>query len=99
MITIRATAGETEYLTATVAEKNGADLTGATFTVGLSASRETPPESWGAPDDVTIDGSTATVKLLVDSDTTAGTYWMWVKVDDSPEVILLACTNQKVSVV
>jgi hypothetical protein len=86
----RHTNGAKEYAANKVTEANGVDLETATFTVGLGL-YATPPATWQAPNAQEVSGSTATVKLLVDdvAQVSAKAQYLWVKVTDNPEVILL----------
>jgi hypothetical protein len=89
MTTIWVSKGAAEYIGGTVTETTGADITEASFEIGLS-STATPPDTFSTPDDVdNPTPSTATVKLLVDDSTEPGTYTCWVRVTDNPEVLPL----------
>ena len=99
MRTIDVTNGGKEYVTATVTETGGLDLTAATFTVALTTGTDTP-ETWQTPDDSTVTGATAVVSLLVDDVAQIGVRQaLWVKVVDGPEVLIRRCTNDLVTVV
>ncbi|WP_426243656.1 hypothetical protein [Nocardioides sp. LHG3406-4] len=100
MRTIDVTAGAKEFVTAALAEKNDASLAGATFEVSLgSSTTKAPDDGWQAPDEQEVTGSTASVSLLIDNADQIGRWYLWVKLTDSPEVILLACRNDSISVV
>lgn len=80
-------AGADEYVTATVRDTTGNDLSSSTFTLGFGVGDD-PPDDWSTPDDSTIVGADATVSLMTGT-TDAGTYYLWVKVVDGPETIVL----------
>jgi hypothetical protein len=85
--TILATAGEKQYVGGTVTELTGKDISAATFEIALGTIAA-PPAVWSVPD-VTIAGATTAqrvVKLLVTNTTPPGTYWVWVRIIDNPEV-------------
>ena len=90
MTTIHVTKGAKEYVGGTITEKTGANIQAATYSIGLSASSQTPPVSFSTPA-VSEQGATVAdrvVKLLVDNATAPGTWYCWVKVSDIPEVAL-----------
>lgn len=86
--TIRSSAGGKRYLTATITETTGKDITGDTYVVSLGS--YTAPGTWTAATPTTVTTSQVKVAVLVGSggtlDPTAGDYWLWVKVADNPEV-------------
>ena len=91
--------GGVEYAVATVTDRTGLDITTATITMGLSSSTLIPPAEWVTPDvDETIDSSTRRVKMLIDSAEVTGSWRLWVRVGDTPEVILAACVNDIIQV-
>lgn len=80
--------GAKQYVGGTVHARFGDDISGATFEVGLSTSRSTPPTGWTTPS-INTQGETVSdrlVKLLVDETTPPGKYTLWVRVTDFPEV-------------
>ena len=89
---IYASAGGIEYASALVTETTGLDITNDTFVVGLSTDQNTPPPSWQVPDVQQNVGTNVRVKMLIQGQA-PGTYWLWVKVTDNPEIIPLVCTN------
>jgi len=95
MRTIDATNGEAEYVTATVTERNGLDITAVTWTVKLVGDADTPDTDWQAADKVDNPSlSTAEVSLFVDAATPKGTYQaLDIRATDSPEVIPLTAAT------
>lgn len=89
---INVTQGAKEYVGAKVTDTAGADLSGATFEVALG-DYQTPPTTWQTPDGLSVDDAVATVRLLVDNVDQIGKGYLWVKVTDNPEVILLRTTS------
>jgi hypothetical protein len=85
---INVTAGEKEYVTAVL---TGDDLTGATFSVGLSTSTVTPPGSWTAADLVNSTPTETRVSMLVQGApmANAARQFLWVRVTDIPEILYL----------
>jgi hypothetical protein len=84
---IYVTSGAARYVGGTVTEVTGKDISADTFTMGLSHI-STPPTVWVAPS-VSTAGATLnirTLKLLVTNTTLPGTYWVWAKIVDSPEI-------------
>jgi hypothetical protein len=87
-----------EYVTGTFTETEGKDISGCDVQVGLSSTK-LPPTTWQAPDDLQRPTpSTARVSLLIDSDIPAGIYTLWIKVTDSPEVLVRPAKNALVKV-
>jgi hypothetical protein len=88
MSTIYVSKGMKRYVGGTITETTGKDITGATFQVALGSDNVTPPTAWVTPSVNTQGGTTAdrVLKLLVDSSTTVGTYFVWAKVADNPEI-------------
>lgn len=88
---IRVSQGAIEDLwPVSVQELLGKDISLDTVTVGLG-SAEVVPAAWQAPIITWVSDSSFTASLRIDS-TYPGTldaYYFWVKVEDSPEVILL----------
>lgn len=85
---IYATQGAREYVGGTITETTGKDISGATFTVGLTTSYGTPPTEWVAPDVSTVGATTASrvLKMLITDTTAPGDYYLWAKVVDNPEI-------------
>jgi hypothetical protein len=70
----------------TITEKNGKDISGDTVTVSLGTSQT--PGRFVAPDVVTRPTpSTVVVQMLIGGSyrPTAGAYWLWVYLPDTPE--------------
>lgn len=85
---INLTAGATEYTwPVTITETNGADISGGLVQIALGS--YTDPGPWRIPDVITRPTpSSATVKMLLGNGApTAGTYYVWVRVTDTPEVV------------
>lgn len=86
--------GGVEYVTADVSEVNGADITAASLEISLGS--YTTPGEWRTPDQLTRPSdSSATVGVLVGASylPTAGRYWPWLRVADSPEVSPIRCSS------
>lgn len=87
--TIDLTNGALEYTyPLTITDRNGKDI--HADTIALSLGTTTTPGTWQAPDtDVaSADKASRTVQLLVGSGLVPapGTYWLWSKISDSPEI-------------
>jgi len=81
--------GKKRYVGGTITEDNGKDISGATYTMALGASGETPPSTGWVTPSVNIAGATSAsrvLKLLIDNTTPVGTYWVWANVVDNPEI-------------
>lgn len=88
MSTIYVSDGMKQYVGGTITETTGKDITGATFQIALGADNVTPPAAWVTPSR-DVQGVTVAdrkVLLLVDSSTSPGTYYVWAKVADNPEI-------------
>lgn len=96
MTTIYATAGNKRYVGGTITETSGASIASATFVVALSSSNTVPPTVWVAPTVSTQGDTTAdrVLKFLIDSNTSAGSYFLWARVTDTPEIEPLVLTSQ-----
>lgn len=82
--------GAAVYVGGTVTETTGKDISADTFMISLGSDQN--PGTWLTPD-VSIAGTSNAqriVKLLVSPTVPAnlakGTYWVWVKISDSPEI-------------
>lgn len=84
--TINVTAGAARYVGGTITETTGKDISADAVQICLGTA--SAPGTWGTPDvkSVSTDKASVTVKLLVDSSVTTGTYYVWVKITDTPEV-------------
>ena len=89
---INGTAGGIEYASALITDSLGNDLSFASFVVGLSTDEGTAPTVWKAPDVQESVGTNMRVKMLIQGKQ-PGTYFLWVKVTDNPEIIPLVCTS------
>lgn len=84
--TIAVSNGATEYTwPVTVTETTGKDISGDTVQVSLGTYGA--PGTWTSGVLTRPTASSATVKLLVTNTVTPGTYYVWVKVSDSPEIV------------
>lgn len=84
--TIRVSDGAVEYSwPMTITATDGDDITADTVQVSLGTYSD--PATWVTPVITRPTPSSATVKLLIDDTTPVGTYWLWCKVSDSPEVV------------
>lgn len=86
---IRLSAGAIEYTRPlTITETTGKDISSATVVLSLGTYDE--PGDWLTPDtDTAPSTSSRTVQLLIGDDLkpAEGSYWLWSKVGDTPEVI------------
>lgn len=89
MQTILASSGSTELTwPVTLTEATGKDIHTDTVTVAFSTS-QTNPGTFAAPDVKTNPTpSSVTVQKLVASSTSAGIYWLWVKIVDGTETVV-----------
>jgi hypothetical protein len=88
IMTIYVSEGMKRYVGGTITETTGKDISGATFQIALSPDNQIPPTVWVTPT-VNMQGATTAsrvVKLLVDTGTTPGTYFVWARVTDNPEI-------------
>ena len=99
MRTIDVTNGAREYATVKVTEKNGADLSGVAFTIGLGT-YDTPPTTWQTPVATAFPSTgTALVSMLVTDTTPKGTNLVaWAKASDAPEVLPLRAGNENITI-
>lgn len=98
--TINVTGGAAEYVTARLTEVFDEDITGATFSVGLGG-YETPPTTWKVPNEIEFEGtSAALVSLLVDNTfTPRRKAYLWVKLLDTPEVLMRRASGADLTIV
>jgi hypothetical protein len=90
MTTIYVSQGMTQYVGGTITETNGKDISTDTFTIALGTDPSTPPVSgWVAPTVSTVGANTASrvVKLLISNSTAPGTWFVWARISDSPEIL------------
>ncbi len=91
-VDIIVTAGAVKYVGGTITETTGKDISADPFVMSLGSDKN-PGTDWVAPD-ASVAGATnniRTLKLLVSASlpagiTVPGTYWVWAKVTDAPEV-------------
>lgn len=91
-VEVLVTAGAVKYVGGTITEVTGKDISGATYVMSLGG-KDYPGATW-VPADVSQQGptvATRTVKLKVSATlpagiTVPGTYWVWCKITDAPEV-------------
>lgn len=97
--TIRVTLGEVEFLTAEITERYHADITGATFELGLGTHE--PPTAWQVADVVEFpEPWLAHASLLVNNTFDLGPgQWLWYKVSDLPEVLLDRITDAHITLI
>lgn len=98
MRTIDVTSGGREYMTGVITETTGRDLTNDAVQVSLGTSAA--PGVWMVPD-LTAHPTPSQVEaaLLVGPGTPPGTYVLWLRVADTPEVVDRACRNETVRVI
>lgn len=87
--TIRVSAGAAEYTwPATITETTGKDISADVVRVSLGT--YAAPAAWVDPsvDTAQANHATRVVQLLVDSNTPAGTYYLWLSVGDGPEQVV-----------
>ena len=84
---VNVSAGAEEYVAGLVTEKNGKDISGDAFDIGLGGwAPTTRPTEW--TDGVVVGtGSVVTVKLFIDSSVPLGSYSLWIRVHDAPETV------------
>lgn len=82
--TINVTAGGARYVGGTITETTGKDISADTVVMALGS--DTTPGIWTTPDVKVAAVASVTVKLLVTNAVAVGTYWIWGRITDSPEV-------------
>lgn len=82
--TINVSAGAARYVGGTITETTGKDISADTVVMSLGTA--TGPAAWVAPDEKLANVASVTVKMLVTSATAVGTYFVWARITDSPEV-------------
>lgn len=71
----------------TLTELAGADISGDAVAIGLGTWTD-PPAVWADNPVITHPTpSSVTVQMLIDSSIAPGTYYVWVRVTDSPEIV------------
>jgi hypothetical protein len=91
-VEVLASAGAVKYVGGTITEVTGKDISGATYVMSLGSATY-PGPTWYAADVSQQGPTTATriVKLKITSTLPSGivipgTYWVWCKITDAPEV-------------
>lgn len=87
-------AGAAVMVGGTITETNGKNLAAATFEVVLGSETQ-PGTAWLAPN-VSVQGATPAervVQLLVSGTTPKGTYHLWARVTDTPEILPMRFPN------
>ena len=87
-------AGAAVMVGGTITEKTGKNLAAATFEVVLGSETQ-PGTPWLTPNS-SVQGTTTAeriVQLLVNSSTPKGTYHLWVRVTDTPEILPMRFPN------
>lgn len=88
--TIAVSLGAVEYTwPVTITETNGKNITGDTVQISLGT--YDAPGTWQAGVVQRPGNSTAVIQLLINNTVAAGSYWVWVKVTDSPEIVPRRC--------
>lgn len=85
---IRTSSGAIQYLAVLLTETSGKNISGDTYELSLGA--YDTPGTWFAPTVEIVTTSQVRVKALVGAGQTInpapGTYWLWYRVTDTPEV-------------
>lgn len=100
IIEIHASAGGQQYVGGTITEKTGKDISAVTITMSLG-SESRPGTTWSAPDQSSSGPlNVRNVLMMVGASeaTPAGTYAVWVKMQDGPSEQLIMRFPQKVIV-
>jgi hypothetical protein len=89
IVEVLASSGESEYVGGTITELTGKDISTASYQMALGS--DVRPGTWSAPSVSTVGpggNSTRIVKLLIGASaaTPNGTYYVWAKITDNPEV-------------
>jgi hypothetical protein len=77
-----------EYVGGTITDGYGQDISGAAFVMALGSDNVEPPDTGWVSPSVAAQGATTSsrvLKLLVDSSTPLGTYFVWGDIADNPE--------------
>lgn len=82
--------GMAEYVGGKISEKSHKDISAVTIQLALGGP-DVPPSpgpAWHAPGvDNALNTYTREVKMLIDSNQALGTFWLWAKITDNPEII------------
>lgn len=85
--TIYVTAGATEFVTATITETSGKDISADPVALSLTLTGDEPGD-WIVPELVSADVNTVVVRCLVGGTFAPGRYFLWARIGDSPEVVI-----------
>lgn len=87
---IEVTLGEVQYTwPVVITETEGKDISTSTIEVSVSTDHRAPG-TWRTPDkDVSGPDNVRAVQLLVDDTFEPNSYWIWVRVTDNPEVVIM----------
>jgi len=99
IVDVIVSAGAEVLVGGTVTELTGKDITGAEFEVVLGSETQ-PGTPWLTPNASEQGDSPAQriVQLLVNNTTPKGTYHLWVRVTDTPEILPLRFPNYQIVV-
>ena len=88
---INVTDGMREYIGGTVTERFGANISDTVFQVGLGGyDQEHLPDIWTSPDlDSSPTSSKRKIDKLIDGSAPLGVHYLWIRVQDNPEIIPL----------
>jgi hypothetical protein len=80
--------GMAQYVGGVITEKTHKDITTTTIQLALGSADQPPTTGWADPDiDISVNTYTRQVKMLIDAGQALGTYWLWAKITDNPEII------------
>lgn len=98
-VDVLVSAGAAVLVGGTVTEQTGKNISAATFELALG-SETTPATTWVAPTVSTAGtgNDQRIVKLLVNNATPKGTYTLWVRVTDTPELVPMPFPNYQIVV-
>jgi len=87
---IEVSLGEVQYTwPVVITETENKDISASQIEVSISEDHRAPG-TWLNPDkDVSGPDNVRTVQMLVDSSYAPGSYWIWVKVTDNPEIVIM----------
>ena len=91
MRTIPVTGGYSDYAECTITDRDGKDLSTATFKAALLPRNQGYPAhaspDWSTPLVATPTAGEAEIALLVTNSTPPGDYYLWVDIVDNPTVV------------
>lgn len=80
--------GMAEYVGGKITEKSHKDITAVTIQLALAGPDEPPATGWVDPNvDNALNTYTREVKMLINGSQAVGTFWLWAKITDNPEII------------